>query len=367
MTRIILFWVFLPFTSFAQQFLASADSVRKVRSIPAISYAVFNSDSIIESGAVGMRMYQHADRVNLQSRFQIGTNTTAFTCYIAAMMVNRKMITWNTPIIKVFPELNGKIMKLYNRITLLQLLSQRAGIPDYNEINSIHYKDFAALPGTPPEQRKIFVSMMLKRQPVVIIDSSIANYSMPGTAIAAAMLEKVSGKSWEELVKQFINKPLRINAGFGFPNVKDSTQPVGHWSTYGFFSAEWNTYWAQFFPSVAPAGNIQLSIPDYVKFVQDHLRGLNGKRSVLPPQLAQMLLFGYRDYAVGWKNIVWHGLHIAGWLGVAPVYSSYVEIIKEKDLGIIVLCNAGTSDGRAGVLNFGRMLRNYYSKTVIDR
>lgn len=336
------------------------DSVRRYRNIPGLVYAVFTTDAIIDSGTSGVKKMRVKGPIQWQNRFQIGTTTTTFTSYIAARMVQEGKISWNTTLLKVFPEIEGKTMKIYHRVTLQQLITQRVGLPPYDEYKE--YRDIHSMPGTPSQQRAAFVLMMLKRRPATVIDSSEAVYSVAGTAIVAAMLERVSKKSWEQLVEQYINKPLNIRAGFDFPALKDSTQPWGHWDNYFNLTTHIDDYWARFFPAIAPAGNINISIGDYITFLRDHMLALQNKKSVIGNAMANRLMFQPPGYAAGWFNGKWRGLSIAYFLGRAGLFSSYAEVIKEKNMGIIILCNSGTVDGRSGILNLARSLREYYVK-----
>ena len=344
----------------AQEMLKVADSVRKYRNIPGLVYAVFTTEAILDSGCVGVKKMRVKGPIRWQNRFQIGATTATFTAYLAAQMVKEGKISWNTSIIKMFPELEGKSMKIYHKITLQQLLSQNAGLPPYEEY--AEWRDIHSLHGTPPQQRAIFVGMMLKRKPAIVIDSSKSVYSVAGTAIAAAMLERASKKSWEQLIDQYINKPLTIKIDFDFPALKDSTQPWGHWDNYFTLTPHIDDYYARFFTPIAPAGNINISMDDYIVFIRDHLLALQNKNSKIGKQDAEHLLFKRADYSTGWYNIKWRGMNIAYCPGRGGLFSSYVEIIKEKNIGIIVLCNNGAVDGRSGVSNLGKILRNYYAK-----
>lgn len=356
----LLFGCFFVTAIPAQEMLKVADSVRKYRNIPGLVYAVFTTDAIIDSGASGVKKMRFKDPIRWQNRFQIGGTTATFTSYLAARMVQEGKISWNTSIIKIFPELDGKTMKIYHHITLQQLLSQQAGLPPYEEYK--YWRDIHSLPGTASQQRAMFVGMMLKRKPTLIIDSSQSVYSVAGTAIAAAMLERVSKKSWEQLTDQYINKALNIKVEFGFPALKDSTQPWGHWDNYFDLTAHIDDYWARFFPPIAPAGNINISMNDFILFVRDHLLALQNKKSVIGMEKAEHLLFEKANYATGWYNTKWRGMNIAFCPGRGGLFSSYVEIIKEKNIGIIVMCNSGSVDGRSGVSNLAKMLRHYYAK-----
>lgn len=354
---VVLFSLFIV-TASAQDALKMADSVRKYRNIPGLVYAVFTTDAIIDTGTSGMKRMRVKDPVRWNNRFQIGATTTTFTTYVAARMVAEGKISWNTPIIKLFPELDGKIMKLYQKITLQQWLGQRGGQPPYEDFNE--WRDIHSLPGNYMQQRALFVEMMLKRKPTLIVDSSKAVYSVASTCIAAAMLERAAKKPWEQLVDQYVNTPLHIKAEYGLPAVKDSTQPWGHWDTYFQLTSHKDEYWGRFFPPIAPAGNINIEMNDFITFIRDHMLALEGKKSVIGKETAEMLFFSKPAYSVGWYNTKWRNMNIAYCNGRGGLYSSYVEIIKEKNIGIIVLCNSGTVDGRSGASNLGKLLRHKY-------
>lgn len=346
---------------YSQALRPVADSVRKYRNIPGLVYAVFSTESILDSGSCGSKKMRTKDPVRFNNRFLLGSSSTTFTAYIAARMVKEGKISWETPIIKVIPELDGKTMKLYHKVTLRQWLSQRAGLPPYFEQKD--YREIASLPGTPSQQRLAFTTMMLKRKPKLIVDSlNTAEYSVAGSAIAATMLEKAAKKSWEQLVQEYVNRPLGIAADFDFPAMKDSSQPWGHWTNYYNMTAHKEEYWARFFPAVAPAGNINISMPDMIRYVREYLLALEQKPSSLDLKLAQELLFSQPHYATGWANMKWNGYPVAFSTGRSPLYSSYVEIIAGKNIAIVVLSNNGTVDGRSGCTNLARILRENYVK-----
>jgi D-alanyl-D-alanine carboxypeptidase len=342
-------------TGFTQAFGLMADSVRKYRGVPGLVYAVFNTDGIVDIGASGVREFRKKDSVRITDHFYIGTNTTAFTTYLAARLAETGKISLSTPLIKVMPELNGKTMKLYHKVTLSQFLTQRAGIKPYAEERD--WREFASLTGGKTEQRKVFTTLVLKQTPLLVVDSTQAIYSMAGTVIASTMLEKATNKSWEDLVGQYISKPLNISIRFGLPRLTDSLQPSGHSDAHGGLVANAGNYTL---PAMMPATDINISLKDYIVFLQDILKALAHKKAVLGASAAELLLYGQPGYAMGWENEVWKNLHVAQYLGKSPLFSSYTMIVKEKNLGIIVMCNSGTVSGKSAVLNFARMLREYY-------
>src|SRR5215470_15046533 len=91
--------MFISYQSLSQPFIKIADSIRRYRSVPGIVYAVFSDDKIIEVGATGIRTLKTKDSIRVKDRFQIGTNTGAFTSYIAARLSENGKLSWNTPVI----------------------------------------------------------------------------------------------------------------------------------------------------------------------------------------------------------------------------------------------------------------------------
>ena len=345
-------------SSIGQSFVHTADSLRRYRSVPGIVYAVFTADQILEIQTSGTRKFRTKDSVKITDRFHIGTNTTIFTAYVAAKMAESGKIRWNTQLIKAMPDMNGNSMKIYHTVTLQQLLSQRAGIRPYTSMDD--YKGLELLPGSIQNQRKTFAAIVLQQRPNAIIDTGKPEFSVAGTSLAAYMLERAAATNWERLIEQYINKPLKISAGFGLPNQTDSLQPSGHWDRYGSLTVEPSNSWAKPIPAIAPASDINISLPHYISFIQDMMKGVANKKSFISPSSANLILFGYQDYSMGWENENWNNQKVAWSSGKSALFSNYVEVIREKNIGIIVMCNTGSVNGRSVTRNFARMLREHY-------
>ena len=177
---------------------------------------------------------------------------------------------------------------------------------------------------------------------------------------AAAMLEKASGKAWETLLVDYVNKPLGISAKIGFPNRLDVNQPWGHWVEGGQFSAMGPTHWFGLNASLAPAADVNITLPDYIKFIQDQLRGLTGQKALLPQKAYELMHYGYPVYSIGWSNIDLDNYHISEADGTMGTFYCHVEIIREKNIAVIVMANSGDALAKGGVLNLAKIIRQMY-------
>ena len=75
------------------------------------------------------------------------------------------------------------------------------------------------------QRRYNFSKWLLKQAPVEIDSVSKCTYSNAGYAIAASMMEKVTGKQWGNLLNDELCKPLNIHISFGWPALEDKNQP----------------------------------------------------------------------------------------------------------------------------------------------
>lgn len=359
--RVLLLLLFLrqPVAGDAQSLHEMADSVRLVRGVPGIVYAVFSKDSILEFQTLGYRVFKLKDPIERNDRFNIGTNTAAFTAYIAAKLVESGKIKWSTKLLQIFPEFKLKTFPVYQSITLQDLVASRSRVQPYNDISD-WYKmpDFK---GNIIEKRKSFTYWMLQRKPNMenFLNDKII-YSLAGYVMAASMMEKITGKAWEELLTQYVRRPMKISIRYSWPNLYDSAAPYGHWNQGGFFRAEEPDTWVKDNPVLYPGHDIALTMPDYIKYMQQNLRGLAGLNNQLPQAGYKYLFFGMPDYAMGWHNGSLNNQSFAFHEGISLLFNCRTEILKEKNLGIIVMCNSGDKDGRGAVLDITKLLEEKY-------
>src|SRR5262249_49072119 len=131
---------------------------------------------------------------------------------------------------------------------------------------------------------------------------STYEYSNLGYIIAGAVVEKITGQSWERAMTSQVFEPLQMRtAGFGGTGTAGKIdQPWPH--TSDGKPAPENGPAMDNPPVMGPAGRVHCSIQDWSKFIGDQLRGDLGKPGLLKPETYQKLHtppFG-GDYALGW-------------------------------------------------------------------
>jgi CubicO group peptidase (beta-lactamase class C family) len=247
-----------------------------------------------------------------------------------ATLVAEGKLDWQMKLIEAIPELTKSIHPDYLSITLWQLLTHRAGLPS-NPVNwgAHSTKEIKA-------RRMAILEENLSSPPSA--KPGEFNYSNFGYVIAACMAEKVTGLSWETLMKQRLFDPLGMSsAGFGVPDKSRSIQqPWGHsksggsWQPSAYYDAE----------AIGPAGEIHCSIEDWGKFLTLFM---SGKNPILDSTYINKLTEPVGFYAGGWGIIEdrpWSRGKLLTHNGSNGIWFATVIVATKIDRAYVVVTNS---------------------------
>ena len=237
--------------------------------LPSLAAAVVTGGKIAAAGAVGTRRAGSNIPVALDDRFHIGSDTKAMTALLAAMLVESGKIGWGSTVTEIFPELAPTMTDAVKPARLDQLLSHTSGIPsDDDAIAKLIFQSFAQTELTLDELRYWAVKQLLA-MPLPSPPGERFAYSNMGYTVAGAMLERVAGASWEELVATRIFDPFGLTtAGFGPQSSLGRVDaPLGHRAradgTLKAMPAGPNGDNPEL---IGPAGTVHLSIGDFARW-----------------------------------------------------------------------------------------------------
>jgi CubicO group peptidase (beta-lactamase class C family) len=124
----------------------------------------------------------------------------AMTAAMLATLVAEGKLDWEMKLVEAIPELRKSIHPGFQNITLWQLLTHRAGLPQ-------NPSDWYAHSTMEVKERRLAILKDNLRSPPAIKPGEF-NYSNFGYMIAACMAEQLTGLSWETLMKQRLFDPL---------------------------------------------------------------------------------------------------------------------------------------------------------------
>jgi CubicO group peptidase (beta-lactamase class C family) len=341
---------------------ATLEPVRTRFELPALAAAVVRHGQIVASGAVGTRRAGAAIPVTVDDRFHIGSDTKAMTSLIAAMLVEGGKIRWDSTVAEIFPELAPAMDPAVGTVTLAQLLSHSSGIPSDNEAHAKLVDESFAQEQKNLDELRYWLVAQLVKQPLQSKPGERFAYANMGYTLAGAMLERVSGRTWEELIVERVFAPLGMkSAGLGPQSTLGRVDaPLGHRplpdGTLKPMLAGPNGDNPEL---IGPAGTAHMSVLDFATWAAWNAgEGKRGPRLVQPDMLRKLHtpvidMPSKPDAPVGTPSAGSYGF---GWVTITPPFAdepflfhggsnemnvAYIMLQPKRDFGIVMMTNVG--------------------------
>jgi CubicO group peptidase (beta-lactamase class C family) len=165
---------------------------------------VKDGEVILEKG-YGLANRKQGLPFTKETVFDIGSNTKDFTKLAILQLAEKKQLNLSDPITKFFDQVPPDKAA----ITIQQLMDHTAGIGMYSGRDE------------EPVTKEEFLRRVLSA-PLISEPGKEDNYSNPGYGLLAAIIEKLSGRSYEEYVHENIFKPAGMTTtGYLIPKWKD--------------------------------------------------------------------------------------------------------------------------------------------------
>ena len=145
------------------------------------------------------------------TKHRLGSITKQFTAMLILQLVEAGKIDLQAPITKYLPEYPKASG---DKITIHHLLTHTSGIPNYTSFPKF-FEDESRTPYTPDAFVKVFKDKDLDFEP-----GKQFSYSNSGYFLLGVIAEKLTGKSYEDLLQEKIFKPLIMNNS-GYDNHGD--------------------------------------------------------------------------------------------------------------------------------------------------
>ncbi len=304
--------------------------------VPALTAAIVNSDGLVAFGVAGVRKRGTRSPATQRDLWHLGSDTKAMTAALVASLVEQGQLGWDTTLGEIFADDGIDIHPDLQGATVAQLLSHRAGLPANLELKEYLGDDVVAL-----RRRALSELAKAPQSP----PGETFSYSNLGYIIVGAIIEKRTGKSWEENIQKVVFAPLEMrSAGFGgLGTVGKVDQPWPHADDGKPVAG--NGPKVDNPPVMGPAGRVHCSIQDWSRFIADVLRGVAGGEALLQPASYQRLTTpaGGADYALGWivTERGWAGGQVLQHSGSNTMNYATVWIAPKRDLAFLACCNQG--------------------------
>lgn len=269
--------------------------------------------------------------------FQIGSVTKQFTATVIMKLQEESKVSLHDTLSKYFP-----VFKYAKQITLENLLTHTSGLYDY--ASDIDDEDSAI--SLHPVDKQLVTDIIFKHD-LYFKPGTQFRYCNSGYYLLGLIIEKVTGKSYEQNVRDIIFTPLQMrHSFFDFKNIADTNIATGYQEITNTSQKE-ATAWRWDSTVSYAAGAIYSTTGDLYKWTQ----AIGEQKILLPGSWKAMLTAHLSNYGFGFyvdsvfrKPTYTHG-------GGIPGFISYICYFPANDVSIILLCNQGWFGEALNVMN----------------
>lgn len=166
------------------------------------SYAIFDSEGLLAEGALGQADHEHGRAMSTQTLMRAGSITKTLTAMAVLRLVERGEFQLASPVHELLPE--APIVNPWQAtdpIRVAHLLEHSAGFDDTS---------FSKLFVTEERRGGHLAALLADPRPLAARwrPGTMMSYANPGYVVLAALIEKRTGKSWEEVVRTEVLQPL---------------------------------------------------------------------------------------------------------------------------------------------------------------
>ena len=258
--------------------------------------------------------------------FPILSITKSFTAMVMLKLQEQNKLSLKDPLGKYLPDFPGA-----DKVTLLQLLTHQSGIHNYTD--DIGEED-SALVNHPVG--KNYVVDHIASKPYDFTPGKGFAYNNSGYYLAGLVIEKVTGKTYEQNVRELLFEPLQMNSsGFDFNGLPTVRKACG----YQFLNDKQQKPYTYVDSTVGySAGAIYSTTTDMYKWTKAIAR----QQLLSPASWKTALTQIAGDYGIGFRLGQLFGNSYIRHSGGYPGFASEFIYHPKQEVTIILLRNTGT-------------------------
>ena len=350
---IALLYLFTPFfgatqTTPAQSNIHQQDNldsvlnaVRKHYNAPGFSVAVIKNDSLIYVKGFGLRDIQRNLPATPQTLYPIGSNTKAFTVAVLAKLLSDGH-SLDDKVIKYLPGFHMQDGR-ESELTLRDLMTHRTGLSRYD----LSWYFFNS------NDKDSLINRIQYMEPSAPIRSKF-QYNNFMYMVLGRVIERITGKSWQENIKTTILQPLSMNrTNFTAEQLAADSNAATGYTTLSSTALQRIPYFN--IKAMEPAGSLNSNVLEMANWMKLWLSGGNyNGQSIIPsavikeamssqivvdPALPSDPEIFLNNYGLGWTISSYRGHYRVEHSGAIDGFMSTVCLFPAEALGIVVLTN----------------------------
>jgi CubicO group peptidase (beta-lactamase class C family) len=352
----VLLTLVIALPSIAQQTSAEIKAVDRIVlnamrawDIPGAAVAIVRNDRVIHVAAYGVKEVGGSEPVTIDTLFQIGSASKAFTTTAIAMLADEKKVSWDEPVRNHLDYFRLSDVCADSMVTVRDLAAHRTGLERHDMLwdNS-------------PWQRE----EVIRRISALELTKPFRNgYQYQNIMFIAAgeVVSQASGTPWDEFVRARIFAPLGMTRSvISDEDWRRSDHATGH--RYDIRDGSIAPQRQIETANLGGAGAIKSTARDMANWLRFQLAGgtFDGKVLVTSRQLEEtttpqtVIRLGETTresnpetslmaYGLGWFVQDYRGELLVSHSGSLNGFRAHVNLLPKRNTGFVILANAGRS------------------------
>ncbi len=311
--------------------------------------AVIEKDKIIYSKGFGYRDYENKIPVTPNTLFAIGSSSKAFTSGLLGLLREEKKLSFDDSPIKHIPELRFYNNEMDNLITIKDLMTHRTGLPRHD----LSWYFFTT------QSRDSLMQRIQYQEPFAKVREQwyYNNFMFLTQGVIA---ERITGKTWEENIKEKFFDPLEMNTS----NAVIEGLKKGNDVSFGYEVKNDSIIKKMEYYDIAamgPAGSINSNVNEMSNWLVTWINGGKFKGNQILPEAyvkeamsPQMIMANsipdkefpelhLSNYGYGWMVSSYKGHYRVEHGGNIDGFSANAAFFPMDSIGIVVLSNQNGS------------------------
>lgn len=334
--------------------------ILKEWSAAGVTIAVVEKNKVLLAKGYGYKDYENKVPVTENTLFAIGSCTKAFTSSLLSFPMKDGKLNLDKPVNSYLPELRFIKDEMTNNITTRDMMCHRTGLPRH---------DLAWYSAKTRRDSLLYIIRYFEPSAPLRQTWQYNNFMFLAQGLLA---EKLSGKTWEELIKEKIFTPLGMNAS----NTSMNDHQKAPDFSYGYREEEGKVIKMKFMniDAIGPAGSINSNAKDMANWVMLWVNGgkFNGKEILTSSYCneaisSQMVINGklptreqpdvyMNNYGFAWFLGSYRGHYRVEHGGNIDGFSSNTSFYPSDSIGVFVSVNQN-----------GSPLPGIIRNTIVDR
>lgn len=321
------------------------DQLMKEWKAPGVAVGIVKDNKLIYKKGFGYTGLDKKHKVTPETIFAIGSNTKSFTGTALGILADEGKLDWDKPVKEYMPEFGLSDEYASNHATIVDLLSHRTGLPTHDALIT---------------NTNLSRAQIMSHIPYLEMNKELRQlwqYSNLMYLASGCLVEKLSGKTWEEYVQKVIFTPLDMTSS-NFSVNTTQKESDNYALPYQVKNGEVKAVPFADIDAIAPAGAINSNVIDMSKWLILHNNKgqYNGKQIIsekslkqihYPHMLSDKLIRSNPDqplfsYGLGLATSVYDGVPYLMHSGTIAGFHSLMIMVPQEKIGVIVLSNGQT-------------------------